>query len=62
MSGKIFIVTHVKPVKNPPKGYDYIGVGNGNFYLPYSDKTGESISHFIGFGRTINARQIILLE
>ncbi len=45
MSGKIFIVTHVKPVKNPPKGYDYIGVGNGNFYLPYSDKTGESISH-----------------
>jgi hypothetical protein len=34
MSGKIFIVTHVKPEKNPPKGYDYISVGNGNFYLP----------------------------
>lgn len=45
MDGKIFIVTHVKPEKNLPNGYDYIGVGNGNFTLTYSDKTGESISH-----------------
>lgn len=45
MSGKIFVVTHVKPEKNLPEGYDYIGVGNQNLDLPYSDKTGESIAH-----------------
>jgi Domain of unknown function (DUF4422) len=44
MSGKIFVVTHIKPDKKLPKGYDYIGVGSRNLNLSYSDMTGESIA------------------
>ena len=55
MTGKIFVVTHVKPKNKLSKGYDYIGVGNTNLDLSYHDNTGESISHLNPFFSELTA-------
>ncbi len=43
--GKVFVVTHTKPSRPLPMGYEYIGVGKDNLGLDFSDKSGNSIEN-----------------